>query len=156
MLEGLAVYGDKGVQADGASGQGVNALVNRLKLPFPVFPGYGPFSQADCFGRGMTVFAGASFGLGRMGIDGGHGEMIEAAADIALFVDQGHNILAAGCDNDDFIGPDREHGLFIPDIGTPLFPLAGSFLEGKLVQVGLPVILLDMTPVALGHPGGMA
>ncbi len=91
-----------------------------------------------------------------MGIDGCHGEAVEAAADIAFFVYHGDHILTAGSNNYNLVGPDSEHGFFVTDIGSSLFPPSRSLLKGEFVEMGVPLISLGVAAVTLRNPGRMA
>ena len=156
MLQGVSVNGDKGVQSHGPARQGLNSPVDRVKLPGAVFFCHCPLTEADGLRRLVAVLAGAPFLLGGVGVDGRHGETVEAAADISFLVDHGHHVLAAGGDDNDPVVPDAQHGLFIADVGPAFFPPARGLFQGQLVQVRIPGIAFGVAAVALGDPGRMA
>ena len=127
-----------------------------VKTSFPSRSAMRPFAEADRLGRGMAIRTVPPFGLGGVGIDGRHGEPVEAAVELAFSIHYCNYILTAGRDNYNLVLPDPEHGPFVTDIGPPLLPHSRCLFQAQFIEVSPGGIALGMAAVALGDPGRMA
>ncbi|EKD37052.1 MAG: hypothetical protein ACD_75C01278G0003 [uncultured bacterium] len=156
MLQRLAFESHVGIEGHRLTDTRCNPLVDagedKLSVPF----GNGPFAEAHRFGGGMAIRAVPSFRLGGVGIDGRHGEPVEAAVKLAFFIHYSNYILTAGGDNHNLVLPDPEHRPFVTDVGAPLLPQAWRLFQAELIEVGPGGVALGMAAVALGDPGRMA
>ncbi|CAK8714290.1 hypothetical protein GKODMF_05875 [Candidatus Electrothrix gigas] len=106
MLKLFAVKSDKGIKRySSLLLQSIKALPYWIKCPFAVFLDHRPLTKPHCFGRGMTVLAGSSLGLRRVGINRCHSKTVKATFNIALLIDQSDNILTTRCNNHHLVAP---------------------------------------------------